>query len=203
MGKEKKAPPPSREHFKHPLMANSANHLCITRLFLSTRMQPAVLWSDVYVDFSMAGSVIRTGKYERSVCMKTGAGMSKDSRVILLVDDEIETRKIFSEVLRDLGHDVIDKPNGASALEVIRQGIAIDLVITDYRMPDMTGLDLVMTLRQVLPAVPVIMMTAHGDIENYFRSLSLGVFEYVNKPVGKREFEHIVQAALHGSGKRE
>ncbi len=137
--------------------------------------------------------------------METGAGMSKTSRMILLVDDEMETRKIFSEVLRDLGYDVIDKPDGASALEVIRQGIAIDLVITDYRMPDMTGLDLVTTLRQVLPSVPVIMMTAHGDIENYFRSLSLGVFEYVNKPVGKREFEHIVQAALHGSGsaKRE
>jgi DNA-binding NtrC family response regulator len=75
--------------------------------------------------------------------------------------------------------------------------VSIDLVITDYRMPDMNGLELVTTLRQILPSVPVIMITAHGDIENYFRSLSLGVFEYVNKPVGKREFERIVRAALH------
>ena len=119
------------------------------------------------------------------------------TRTILVVDDEPENRKVFSEILSDLGYKVIDEPDGETALSVIRQGVAIDLVITDYRMPDMNGLELVTTLREILPSVPVIMITAHGDIENYFRSLSLGVFEYVNKPVGKREFERIVRAALH------
>jgi DNA-binding NtrC family response regulator len=119
------------------------------------------------------------------------------TRTILVVDDELENRKVFSEILSDLGYKAIAEPDGESALSVIRQGVSIDLVITDYRMPDMNGLELVTTLRQILPSVPVIMITAHGDIENYFRSLSLGVFEYVNKPVGKREFERIVRAALH------
>lgn len=119
------------------------------------------------------------------------------TRTILVVDDEPENRKVFGEILSDLGYKVIDEPDGASALGVIRQGVSIDLVITDYRMPDMNGLELVTTLRQVLPSVPVIMITAHGDIDNYFRSLSLGVFDFINKPVGKREFERIVRAALH------
>jgi two-component system, NtrC family, response regulator AtoC len=131
--------------------------------------------------------------------MNENSKVTSSRKTILFVDDETEARKIFSEVLSDMGYDVIIEPDGLSALTVIRQGAPIDLVITDYRMPDMDGLDLVTTLRKVQPSLPIIMMTAHGDIENYFRSLSLGVFEYINKPIGKREFEHLVRAALHES----
>jgi DNA-binding NtrC family response regulator len=131
--------------------------------------------------------------------MNENSKVTSSRKTILFVDDETEARKIFSEVLSDMGYDVIIEPDGLSALTVIRQGVPIDLVITDYRMPDMDGLDLVTTLRKVQPSIPIIMMTAHGDIENYFRSLSLGVFEYINKPIGKREFEHLVRAALHES----
>ncbi len=129
--------------------------------------------------------------------MNAETKVNSSCKTILFVDDETEARRTFSEVLSDMGYNVIVKPDGLSALTVIRQGVPIDLVITDYRMPDMNGLDLVTTLRQVRPSIPVIMMTAHGDIENYFRSLSLGVFEYINKPIGKKEFEHLVKAALH------
>jgi DNA-binding NtrC family response regulator len=115
---------------------------------------------------------------------------------ILLVEDELENRRILSEVLSDLGYNVIVEPDGPSALSVIRQGIGIDLVITDFRMPNMNGIDLIKTIRETLPAVPVILMTAYGNIENYFRSMNLGVFEHVTKPMGKREFERIVKAAL-------
>lgn len=130
--------------------------------------------------------------------MLRGTEANNGLKTVLFVDDEEETRRIFCEVLSDMGYSVIDKPDGMSALSLIRQGgVVIDLVITDYRMPGMSGLDLATALRHVLPAVPVIMLTAHGDIENYFRSLSVGVFGYVNKPIGKREFEQIVKAALH------
>lgn len=121
-------------------------------------------------------------------------------RSILVVDDELGNRRLYCEILSDLGYNVIDGPDGAFALSVIREGTEIDLVITDYRMPDMNGLELVMALRQVLPSVPVIMITAYASIENYFQSMNLGVFEYVNKPVAKREFERVVQKALHETG---
>ncbi len=122
-----------------------------------------------------------------------------DLKTILVVDDEPENRQIFSGLLTDLGYKVIDEPDGASALSTIRQGTKVDLVVTDDRMPNMSGLELIETLRKVVPSVPVIMITAYGRIENYLRSLSLGVFEYVNKPVGKREFGMIVKTALHDS----
>jgi CheY-like chemotaxis protein len=120
----------------------------------------------------------------------------KSNRTILVVDDELDNRLIYSEILSDLGYNVIDKPDGASALSAVREGASVDLVIADYRMPEMNGLEFIVELRQMLPSVPVIMVTAYASIENYFQSLSLGVFEYVNKPVAKREFERVVKAAL-------
>jgi CheY-like chemotaxis protein len=120
----------------------------------------------------------------------------KSNRTILVVDDELDNRLIYSEILSDLGYNVIDKPDGASALSAVREGTSVDLVIADYRMPEMNGLEFIVELRQMLPSVPVIMVTAYASIENYFQSLSLGVFEYVNKPVAKREFERVVKAAL-------
>jgi DNA-binding NtrC family response regulator len=127
--------------------------------------------------------------------------MDKDKKTILLAEDDDGNRRIIAEILEDMGYEVIAEAGGSSALSVIKRGVDIDLVITDYRMPDMSGLDLVMELRRILPNVPVIMMTAYGSIENYFKSMSLGVFEYVNKPIGKDEFERIVKKALHKPGR--
>jgi DNA-binding NtrC family response regulator len=108
----------------------------------------------------------------------------------------------MSEILSAMGYQVLPGADGASALSIIQQSADIDLVITDYHMPDMNGLDLALALRQILPAVPVIMVTAYSSIENYFRSMSLGVFEYVNKPISTREFERVVKAALRESEKK-
>ena len=124
--------------------------------------------------------------------------MGEEIKTILLVDDEPENRRSYQEILNDLGFKVIAEADGLSALSVVREGVTIDLVITDYRMPGMNGLDFITSLRRLLLKVPVIMITAFGDIETYLQSFSLGVFEYVNKPVTKEEFERIVKAALIG-----
>jgi DNA-binding NtrC family response regulator len=66
-------------------------------------------------------------------------------------------------------------------------------------MPGMSGIEFLTILRKALPSVPVIMFTAYGDVETYLKSLSLGVFEYINKPVKKNELGRIVKAALDRS----
>jgi CheY-like chemotaxis protein len=125
------------------------------------------------------------------------AKADEDSKTIMIVDDEPENREIFARMLNSLGYDIITEPSGVAALSMIGQGAKIDLVLTDERMPDMSGLEFVEKLRKMVPAVPVILITAYGSIANYFRSASLGVFEYVNKPVGKRELGKIIKTALH------
>ena len=129
--------------------------------------------------------------------MITETETTNEIKTILVVDDEPENRRIYSEILSDLGYRVIDEPDGASALSDIRRGEKIDLVITDYKMPGMNGLELVATLRNILPSIPVLMLTAYTSIENFIQSLNLGVFEYINKPVGTSEFIRIVRMALN------
>lgn len=125
----------------------------------------------------------------------------KDARTILIVDDEPENRKIYAEILNDLGYRTIEQPDGESALAVVSMGTPIDLVIADYRMPKMNGLQFIESLRSMLPTVPMIMVTAFANVESYLQSFSLGVFEYMNKPFSKAEFVRIVKAALQAEGK--
>ena len=122
--------------------------------------------------------------------------MEHETKTILLVDDETDIRSVYTELLGDLGCRVLSEPDGPSALAFIKQGAGIDLVITDYMMPGMNGLKFIKSLRAMRPSVPVIMITGFTSIENYLKSKSLGVFEYVEKPIRLEEFRRVVTAAL-------
>jgi two-component system response regulator (stage 0 sporulation protein F) len=120
----------------------------------------------------------------------------RDIKTVLLVDDETDIRSIYAELLEDLGYRVLSEPDGPSALASVKQEAGIDLVITDYMMPNMNGLKFLKLLRAMRPLVPVIMITGFTSLENYLQSKHLGVFEYVEKPVRMDEFRRLVAAAL-------
>lgn len=115
---------------------------------------------------------------------------------ILLVDDDPGVLDTLRDILTRFGYSVIAETDAASALAKLRSGAKFDLVISDYRMPVMDGLDFLAFLRQIDTAVPVIMLTAYGDVESYLKALSLGAYEYIAKPVRSKELGRIVQAAL-------
>lgn len=117
-------------------------------------------------------------------------------KTILLVDDEIHILEVLEEILNTSEHQVISRPSAESALTVIREGTSIDLVITDYWMPGMNGVEFVTVLKQILPSVPVIILTGYSSVEVYLKSLSLGVFECLNKPVNVKDLDHILKSAL-------
>ena len=124
-------------------------------------------------------------------------------KIILLVDDEIENLRVYEEILRDLHYRVYVRSDADAAIDLLAEGVHVDLVVSDYRMPVKNGLEFVTELRRMRPFVPVIMLTAYGDIETYLRSSSLGVFEYIHKPISKEEFERIVRTALHDGNERQ
>lgn len=120
-------------------------------------------------------------------------------KTILLVDDEPDILKTLADMLGRTGYTIVAKPDAESALSVVREGTQIDLVITDLRMPGMSGAELITILKKTLPSVPIIMLTGYGSVESYLKSMSSGVFEYVNKPVQARELRRIVKTALEWS----
>jgi CheY-like chemotaxis protein len=83
---------------------------------------------------------------------------------ILLVDDDPLISNSTAYLLEDLGHEVIEADSGASALEVLKNGKKIDLLITDYSMPKMTGMQLASAARELRPDLPVVIATGYADL---------------------------------------
>ncbi|MDA8099015.1 MAG: response regulator [Nitrospiraceae bacterium] len=115
---------------------------------------------------------------------------------VLIVDDEPDVLEILEQILAASGYQIIPRPDAESALEVIKGGEPVDIVITDNMLPGMKGAELADAVRRLAPSLPVIMLTAHGSVGSYIDSRSRGVFEYVTKPVQAKELRHIVKAAL-------
>ncbi len=106
---------------------------------------------------------------------------------ILLVDDDESVRNALEKRLRKLGHQVIVATDGLEALEHFRPD-ALDLVITDFRMPRMDGLDLMMRVKEQASSLPVLMITGTST-ENPDVFIEKGAEAYLLKPVSKEELE--------------
>jgi DNA-binding NtrC family response regulator len=114
---------------------------------------------------------------------------------ILVVDDEPDMREALSAALRREGLCISTAANGIEALEKVQEQ-AFDLVITDVRMPRMGGLALLQELKRTFPALPVIMMTGYGRIEDAVEAMKAGAFDYLLKPFSLEDLKAVVTKAL-------
>src|SRR5687767_3652967 len=99
---------------------------------------------------------------------------------VLVVDDEPSMRQMLSIALRREGFDVSTAEDGPTALAVL-SGDGADVLVTDVRMPEMSGVELLGEARRIDPALTVIMMTAYGSKETVLEALRLGATDYVEK----------------------
>ena len=114
---------------------------------------------------------------------------------VLVVDDEVKMQRILEIMLRDMDLDVIRTGNGREALEVVGRE-ALDLIITDLRMPVMDGLALVEALHAQGANLPVIVITAHGTVESAVSAMKLGAVDYLLRPFEVETVELSVKRAL-------
>lgn len=115
--------------------------------------------------------------------------------VILVVDDEEKIRKILKINLRDQ-YRVLLANNGLEALSVLEYE-KVDLVVTDLRMPEMSGMELIRNIREEGNKVPIVIMTAYGSIENAVEAMKLGAYDYILKPLKLDQLELIIKKSLH------
>jgi two-component system chemotaxis response regulator CheY len=110
------------------------------------------------------------------------------TRKALIVDDSKTIRMILGRIMRELGYETCEAVNGKDALKVIEsEKAAVDLVLADWNMPEMNGLDLVKQLRQNpdFTSLKVIMVTTETEVDHIVSALEAGANEYVMKPFTK------------------
>lgn len=113
---------------------------------------------------------------------------------ILIVDDERSMRDFLKILLTKEGYDVATAPNGASALEHLQDNTC-DLIITDNRMPGMSGLDLLAAVKEDNPDMPVIMITAFASPNDAVTAMKNGAFDYISKPFNVDEIKSVIESA--------
>lgn len=101
---------------------------------------------------------------------------------ILVVDDEPGMRTALREVLKRTGWHVLVAEDGEQGLEILKSDEEIDLLMTDFRMPGINGLELLRETRSVRPALPSVMMTAYGTVEDAVCAMKEGANDYLLKP---------------------
>jgi two-component system response regulator AtoC len=121
--------------------------------------------------------------------------MLPEKKQVLVVDDEANLRRVLAANLTRDGYDVHTAENGLAALEVLREH-HIDLVITDLKMPQLDGMALLREVQAMDLQLPVIMLTAHGTVDNAVEALKLGAIDYLTKPFDQTEIRNVVRKAL-------
>ncbi|HEY3450699.1 MAG TPA: sigma-54 dependent transcriptional regulator [Myxococcales bacterium] len=115
---------------------------------------------------------------------------------ILVVDDERSMREFLEILLRKGGHEVKTVADVAGALERVQSDEELDLVITDLRIGNRSGIEVLKACKQAQPQVEVMIITAYATTENAVQAMKLGAYDYVTKPFKNDEFSVLVDKAL-------
>jgi DNA-binding NtrC family response regulator len=126
-------------------------------------------------------------------------GMSESARHVLIVDDETNVRRVLGTVLEQAGYYTTRAESGEQALQLVRAQDP-DLVLTDLKMPGMDGLELLQKLREGFPEIPVVMLTAHGTVENAVEAMKRGAHDFLTKPFDK---EHVLAVIAKSLGQAQ
>ena len=105
----------------------------------------------------------------------------------LVIDDSRTVRIIISQILREIGIEVIEAKNGVEALEQIKRDPDVELMLVDWNMPEMNGLDFIRAVRsdRAFDAVRILMVTSESQSEQVIQALQAGANEYLMKPFNK------------------
>ncbi|MCY7345462.1 MAG: sigma-54 dependent transcriptional regulator [Pyrinomonadaceae bacterium] len=119
-------------------------------------------------------------------------------KTILLADDDVNLRRVLEFQLTETGYQVWTAQDGAEAFEIFAQN-DFDCVITDLRMPKLSGLELLGKIKTENSEIPVIVITAFGEVETAVTAMKAGAFDYINKPFNRDEILLTLERALNFS----
>jgi len=124
--------------------------------------------------------------------------MDQSKNCIFVVDDDPEVLQAIKQVLSREGMEVMSFTCGLDCLKVLRKRFC-HLLITDLKMPELDGLEMIKRARMFIPGLPVLVITGFGDIRSAVKSLQFGAVDFLEKPLKRQVFLEAVEAALHDS----
>jgi len=139
------------------------------------------------------------GEERRTAPDEPATDVAGEGERVLVVDDEEFILETAREALRDVGYRVLTAKGGDEALRQIDDGNDVDVVITDLRMPNMDGLDLIRTLRARYPNLPIIAASGMADGRSE-KALSAGAHTFLAKPFSEEELQGALREALRAAG---
>lgn len=114
---------------------------------------------------------------------------------ILVVDDQPEVADTVVEIMTRAGYSAAAAYSGMEAVRRFQEGI-FQLVITDLKMPEINGMDLLMTVKEIDGRIPVIVVTGYGTIQKAVEAIKNGAYDFIEKPVDRDKLILIVERAL-------
>ncbi len=115
---------------------------------------------------------------------------------ILVVDDVKDIVNVLSGILKEEGYNVLTAHNGQAAVEIVQSQLP-EAVIMDIRMPVMNGIEAMKKMKSINPLLPVILITAYGEIDSAVKAVKLGAYDYVIKPFDKDNIVITLRHALN------
>lgn len=116
-------------------------------------------------------------------------------RKILVIDDDQMILMILKQTLTKAGYHTITAGSGEEGISLLASAIP-DLVLTDYLMPGMSGIEVLNVIKQNHPLLPVIMLTGHGDVALTIKAIQLGAIDFIEKPVHSKELLEVIKRSL-------
>jgi len=121
---------------------------------------------------------------------------------ILIVEDEAKLRRLLELQLADEGYRATSSPDAETGLQLLQKD-HFDLVVTDFKLPGMTGLEFLQAVKRANAAIPVIIMTAYGTVESAVEAMKVGASDYVLKPFSLAELVLVIRKELDSHNLRE
>lgn len=114
---------------------------------------------------------------------------------VFFVDDERKVLKIVSSTLEQVGFKVSCFASAAECLKQLHSQ-KCDLLITDVKMPEMDGIELLTKVKRIIPSLPVLVITGYGDIQMAVKALKVGASDFIEKPLGRQSLLSAVESVL-------
>lgn len=140
------------------------------------------------------GEMRQIGTDDQGTC--SGLITQESKPRILVADDDHHVATVIRDILLHEGYEVEIARSGRQALEFLKSGKDLDLMITDMRMPEMDGLELLRQVRKTDRDLPVIVLTGYATVEDGLEAIGRGIIQNLSKPFDVKELTRAVHAVL-------